>query len=480
MFRIQRSLRVLPLLVLLAARAFAGNSVTWDKDWEAALARAAQDKKVVFLAVNMDGEAANDRMAQKVYSDERVVAASALTVNLVASRFDHAPEGRPCTRFAGIDCISHKRVDGAARQKLLKPVASGFLVAPQHVFAGPDGKILLSVPYEVTAEELAWCFAAAIKLVDPKAAKALPPVGRAPKRLVSGGVFDPSGVPGAGLTPPTKAKLTELLKELKASFWGPGRELTILQVLLSPEPEAQEFIALELKNDLIGRRGFGGGNGGGGDPTNPGGADGGGDRQDRLMHAIGVLSPPVYWKIVAEFLDHEDELLRDEAVVALEQLAAPESVRALSSALAKEKSAKVKKDLLRALASAGASDDKARKTLIKYATTEKDDLLRRNAIIALGWLSPGADVNKVLADGLSAVVPEHRTAAAIAMGLSRNEAWIAFLEKAVATEASPDFKTNAETALIVLKGASLSLLRLAVRALCEDGLERERFFGAAQ
>lgn len=240
----------------VAAVALAGESIRWAPDWDEALQRAGAEKKVVFIAVNMDGEVANDRMAQKVYADERVVAASGWTINVVASRFDHAPEKRACTRFGGIECIQHRRIEGAVRQNVLKSDAKGYVVAPQHVFLAPDQSVILSVPYEVTAEELAWCFAAALKAVDPEAAKKVQAGGRAPRRLIQGAVFDPAALPGANLAPPTRAEVLELVKELRASMWSEGRPEKVLRVLMSPEPEAVEFIATELKNDLFGRRGW--------------------------------------------------------------------------------------------------------------------------------------------------------------------------------------------------------------------------------
>jgi hypothetical protein len=115
-----------------------GASIAWDHVYEDAVARAAKEHKPLFIAINMDGEGANDRMAQKVYTDSHVTALAAGTVNVVASRFDHAPEGKPCTRFAGLTCIEHKRVDGSVRGGLLKADEGGYVIAPQHVFLSPS------------------------------------------------------------------------------------------------------------------------------------------------------------------------------------------------------------------------------------------------------------------------------------------------------------------------------------------------------
>ncbi len=467
-------------LASLCPLTFAGGQIAWGKDFEEAKARAAAEKKVLFVAVNMDGEEANDRLAQKVYADARIVAAAGLTVNVVASRFDHAAEKKPCPRFGGIECIDHKRVDGAVRSNVLKADSNGYVIAPQHVFLGPDGAVILSVPYEVTAEELQWCFASAIKTVDPAAAKSVPSSGRPPRRLVQGGVFDPATVSGAGLAPPTREQVLELIKELKASMWGEGRIEKIQRVLMSPEPEAIEYIGAELKNDLFGPRGFGGGRGGGlGGGLGGTGAGGGAGFDPRLilMHAIGVLSPAPYWKLVSEYLDHDDEKLRNEAIVTLEQLAVPESTKGLLAALGKEKAVACRKDLMRAIGSAGTNDDKARKALLKAVAGEKDATVRQNAVVALGWLVPGTDVNKALGDLFGSKNPDERAAAVVAMGLSRNEAWVPIVEGGIAKEADAKVKAAAEAALAVLKGGSLTGLREPLRTACDDGIERERFFG---
>lgn len=462
------------LALLLGAAAPQKPAVAWSPRWEDAFAQAAAEKKVVFLAINMDGEAANDRMATKVYSDPKIVAASKLTVNLAASRFEHAPEGKPCTRFGALTCTEHRRIEGAARDNVLKTDAAGFTVSPQHIFLASDGKVLLSVPYEISAQELEWCFREALAVVDPHAAKQIAASGRAPRRLIQGGVFDPSAIPGANLSPPTREEVLAIIKEMRASLWSANRLQSIQRLLLSSEPEAIEQIESELKNEFFGRRGWVQG-----DPTNPDGGRGA-DYKDRLMHAIGVLSPQAYGKLVVEFLEHDDEKLRLEAIVALEQLAAPDSAVAITRAISKEKNARLRKDLYRALGSAGAGDEKARKSLLKALTSEKDALARRNALFALGWFPPAADSDKALGDALSGGTAEERCAAALGAGLTRHEAWRERVQQAASKEENPQVKECLAAASGVLNGAGVTTLRTLVRTICEDDLEREKLFGVAQ
>src|SRR5206468_1736167 len=148
---------------------------------EDTLSRAREQKRVVFLAVNMDGERANERMVEKVYRDKAIVALAASTLNLVASAAEHAPLDRTCPRFAGLHCLDHRRIDTAVRDQILKPDSQGFVIAPQHVFLDPEGKVILSVPYEITVPELEWCFVTALRAVDPQCKAAMSPGARPPK-----------------------------------------------------------------------------------------------------------------------------------------------------------------------------------------------------------------------------------------------------------------------------------------------------------
>ena len=154
---------VLAPLVVAAARPAAG--IAWAASLADARAAAQASGKVIFIAINMDGEHANDTLAEEVYRDKLIVALAAETVNLVASASAHGKGD--CARFPGVTCEQHRDVDIKVRHEVLG-LGTGPVVAPQHVFLGPDGKILLSVPYEVRAGELEWCFHEARRLVDPK------------------------------------------------------------------------------------------------------------------------------------------------------------------------------------------------------------------------------------------------------------------------------------------------------------------------
>jgi len=472
-----RPLRTVVLLAFLAPCALAGD-IAWTSGFEKTLERASAEKKVVFLAVNMDGERANDRMVEKVYRDKAVVELSARTLNLVASAAEHAKMDKDCPRFPGVRCQDHRRVDSAARKDVLKSDAQGLVLAPQHVFLGSDGQVILSVPYEIAADELVWCFVTALTKADPATAPAMPTSARSPQRLVLGGTSDPTGADAGGsLVPPTKKEVDAIIKRLERGLEFAERVNELRRLIQSDEPDAIEFIGKELKSG-----GFGGGMGGlggGGGGLGGRGGGGGGPRQQILLHAIGVYSPPAYWAVVTEFLGHSDEILRREAAVTLEQLGAREAVPALTKALAQEKEPGHQKDLIRALGACGAADAKVRAMLIQRAKKDKQTLVRQNAVLAMAWSTNDADVKAFLRAALESGEDWEREAAALAVGIGRDAAWIPVLDVAAPRALDPNAKAAIEASRKVLEGEPLSTLRDHVTRVGRDEISRDRIFGRA-
>jgi hypothetical protein len=439
---------------------------------------------VIFLAVNMDGEKANERIVEKVYTDKSIVELSQSTLNVVASAAEHVPADKPCTRFKGMFCLDHRRNDTAARKEILIADADGLVIAPQHVFIGPDGKVILSVPYEIDAHELEWCFATALAKADPAGKAAMPAGAHMPRRVVMGGVFDPKSTPGGSVAPLTKKELVELIKEMrKGTMRGPDRLNAMRRILASDEAEALEFVQDEMRSGGGGGPGGGGGGGGkyGGGGGGAGAAGGGGLEKHKLMlHAMGVLSPPAYHAIVEQSLDDHEVVLRTESAVALEQLAAPESVRALQTALQKESDPAVQKEILRALGTTGAADARVRTMLVKRATTEKNELLRLNAILALGSCDPEPEVKEALKTLLTKGTDKERTAAVCALALTRDESWIQEIEAATKETKDGDLAKAAAAATSVLKGGELRKIREPMSHIGQDKVQRERLFGKVE
>ncbi len=478
--------------IILASLVFvssvAPSDIAWQKSWDDTLAQAKSQKKIVFVAVNMDGEHANDRLATSVYKDKSVVELSAQTLSVVASVVEHTSGDKPCPRFAGITCADHRRIDVTLRKDVLKPDAEGWVVAPQHVFLDPSGKVILSVPYEISASELAWCFVTALHTFDASSNVAMPSGAHAPRRLILGGVYDPNSAPGGGQRTPTRAEVLEKIKSLRKEARGKWEKSDLREILASDEPEALEFIRAELRSGGAGGgggkgggAGAGGGKGGGGGGGSYGGAaNANGDEAQHaeMLHLMGIVSPAAYWAIAAEYTGDNEVKVRDEALVALEQMASPDSIKALETALAKETDKKVQKDVLRALASAGANDKSVRQMLLKRAKSEKDALLRVNLIAALGSLAAGDDLAQTLDGVMKDGKVDERSAAALAMAINRDARYQKSLELAAKDTRDAAAAKTAELALAVAKGASIGTLAAPLKKLCQDTIDRERFFGA--
>jgi hypothetical protein len=67
------------------------HQILWQRDLDQALALAHAEGRALFIAVNMDGESASDRIVQEEYRDARFVADTRPFVCLVASVFRHNP-----------------------------------------------------------------------------------------------------------------------------------------------------------------------------------------------------------------------------------------------------------------------------------------------------------------------------------------------------------------------------------------------------
>jgi hypothetical protein len=135
------------------------------------------------------------------------------------------------------------------------------------------------------------------------------------------------------------------------------------------------------------------------------------------------------------------------------------------------------KELVRALAACGAADPKVRAAIVKRARTERDELVRINAIVALGLVDQDEDVDEFLEQILAGNDDAQRTAAACAAGLTRNDAWISVLEPIATGSGDAALKDAATRALEVVRGGPIQRLQMPVWTICKDKVPRERTFG---
>ncbi|MEE2940742.1 MAG: hypothetical protein VX460_10190 [Planctomycetota bacterium] len=477
---------VTSLLLVAAAGATTAvvplGGIQWEDSFDLALERADAEGKVVFIAVNMDGEAANERAVKSVYTDRALTALTGHTANVIASADRHSRSGA-CKRFGCISCDVHQEADIEVRERILKPDATGAVIAPQHVFLSPAGDVLLSVPYEVSAKELAWCFGEAFERAGVTDAPDVPAGARRPRRLIIG---DVASLGRRNRAPLTKEAVEELIALLRKGTERSDRNSMIQHLATADEDEAREYVLSLLRSG--GGRGGGGRRGGGG-----GGRNGSERERAALLRWIGTASPVSYAEVVEPFIDAGTVDARSEAIVALEQLASEDSVKALLGALKKAKDETIEKNLLRAIGACGPGDRKVRSALLKASEDVKNPLARQNALLALGWAENDEGVSERLRQ---AVLPEEfakkskigpdriteleREAAVVAMGISRDEAWTEMLTRIREDEEEPqELRDAASASLEVIAGGEYRLLRDALMRAGSDEIPRDRLFRAA-
>lgn len=444
---------LLPLLLALAGRP----DIPWSPTYEEALEAAAGGRALVFVAIHMDDRPDCARMLE-VYEEPRIEQLASAAASLVASGDRHAKDR--CPLFAGLECDQHIAVDMEVRRNQLGSVAGRKVVAPQHLFLDSAGRVVLSVPFEVSPEELEWCFHAARERVDLSFDEPHRWEARAPRAVLFGEVVDPDSVPSA--MPMPEQEVLQRIDDLKRGGQTPQQRLKLLQELVvADHPEAIEFTRAVL------RSGVGGGRGSGVNAR---------DLRPELLRRIGEVSPRSYHEVVSERIDGGVEELQLEAIVALEQLAAPGSLDALLGALRGAREVAVKKNLLRAIGAVGGHDARARKALLRHAD-DREPLVRRCALLGLGFLAQHEDVEEALGEALASEEPLDQAAAALGLAFTRERKWIAPLREAREVAAGGDAKAAIDGAIEVLEGARLSVLAEDVRLVGGDELPRARIFG---
>ncbi len=439
--------------ILLAAPAA---SIQWTASLDEAQERARSEKRVLFVAVHLPGEAANERMAKDVYTDRAITALSRETVNVLAMAMDRYQENGTRIDLGGLTEEDLRRLDIDLRARVLKPDADGYVVAPQHVFLAPDGKVLLSVPYELTRAELEWCFIEAIRAVNPDAKLHPSSDVHPPKRLIRSGVIEGSDE-SIGATAATLEEVRALIREL-AKGRAPDRFEKMMRILTADEEEARDFITKQLRGG--GRRGD--------------------ENKAGMIHNIQRRSPPSWWEVVVEFADHTSPKVREEVAACLEVLAAPDSLRTIKKVLSKEKDPRLTGMWLRAQASAGAGETKIAKITLREAGHAHDPQRRANAVLALGYLAPSEEIRAQLRESLADPKEPQtvRMAAICAMALTRDESYREVLEPVA--EGEDDLAQAATAALQTFTAGDLTSLGPFVKQACGDEVDRERIFGKSK
>ncbi len=138
----RHTVSILIVLVLAGSglRAQTG-SPHWLGDLDDALEKAKETGKPILIAMHMKGEIACDRMIRNVYTDPQVLSRLESFVVLPTSPDRHnmtAPEA-PCPRFPGINCADHLMTEVQVKEEVL---GTDTVKVPQHIILSPDGERL--------------------------------------------------------------------------------------------------------------------------------------------------------------------------------------------------------------------------------------------------------------------------------------------------------------------------------------------------
>lgn len=173
-------------------------------------------------------------------------------------------------------------------------------------------------------------------------------------------------------------------------------------------------------------------------------------------------------------LSDNDIALRREVSVALEQLAEPKALAALTKQFRAEEETDVRKELIRAIASCGRDSSKAQKLVTQNASKAKDELLRINAMIAAASLEDRQLVVDLARSGLLAGVGGVRAAAGYVIGIRRELELRPQLEAAIETESDSEVRAALERALAVLDGGEAAQLDPILRDFARSDILRDR------
>lgn len=447
----------IPLLTSLFLATTVGD-ITWEKEYASARARAQEEGRILFVSILSDDEARSDLFWDDIYSDRRVRALSEETVNLVACLDAQDKKRSSSAKQAGLSRDEARYMEAAIRDELLAKNAEGVVASPQHLWFSPAGELLQCVAFEMTADEMVWCFVNARRRAGLKH-DPMPEGLRAPLRFLTREPYVPADgdTHGRAFTP---AEVKQELKSTKSGFTiTAGRAGRFVRLAFTDDKAAREYVYKELQSGLV--------------------TWGGTGMIVGALHTMGLVAPASGWEIFEYYGDHKEARVRNECAVGLEQLGASSGLKLIKTMLRKEKDSSVKKNWLRALGSCGRSTSAVRKQMLGLADRERDPVLKANILFSLGWLDHHEDVREVLVQTLhdADVDVRLRTAAVCAIALGRDESQLEAVRKFAGGDGIPASLSEAATAAVaILEGGDLMGLQASVMDSCDDILSRERVF----
>jgi len=452
--------QILRVLIPLLAASTASAQIQWARSLDDALTEAKSKNTAVFVALNMDGERANDQMVEDHYRDSILVKLSANTVNLFCSANVHG-NGR-CKRCKGTTCSIHRANDYQVRRKILKVDGETSVVAPQHLFLSPDGEIIHSASYFITKGELEWLWAQAIQSVQPEFKWTPSDRYRAPASMRKGGA-DKTPL---DQKPPTKEEVEQALKDIKnaTSNFGSGGGGDIrgqmrqwAKRMENTQKNSRILIRSDDKRALdwgkTSLRSYG-------------------RFRESLIRDIGKFSPHPWAKLIEESLEDKSDGVRKTTIIATGQIANPKSASKLRKVLKKEKEEALQGQILRALAACSPANRSTIRAIAKAAKSNKSELVRAHAVVAAGKLEDRDAVTEILQVALQDESSKVRSVAAYVIGVRLDKAMTDSLLSVMQAEPEDAVKSWMQKALDAIKSGDNKAFKTFLATMLDGKGER--------
>jgi hypothetical protein len=437
----------------------AQSKLNWTPDAKKAVVDAAEQKRVLFLSVGFVGEDRSEEILKSAFADKAVIAQAAETINIPAWTWALGEE-KKLPAFGEAEPFDHSANLAKATSEWLKPNSLDTIAMPQHVWLTADGEILVSCPWEISAEEMSWCFDEALRRAGMETRPAMTEGAHPPRRLLLGLVHEISSEDDLGRGLNSK-ELKPIMEELRKGFVTGRNTEDMVRIMFSKDKDGVEFIDQQL-----GLWDFGG--------------SAAANIIDGSYAVMGMISPVEYLDLFESKIEASRDSLRATVAVAYEQMGRSEGLSAIKKALKKEKSDFVRAEWVRALGACARGDKSTAKALIKLVEKDKDPRVQLNAVIALGHVLPQSEARDFLVELTKQPGGEMRQAAVLALALGREYSARADLVELRSASPSESLLAAVDKAVAVLDGANLFELEELIRAIDGSEIARPRLFFRAK
>ncbi|MDP6837651.1 MAG: HEAT repeat domain-containing protein [Planctomycetota bacterium] len=432
-----------------------GKPVAWEPSLATALVRAEKEQRPLLLSLGAVGEARSEALDKELYGNRKLSPCFEQSINVAAWSFLEGEE-RKLPDFGDTEPEHHGDNWALAMERWLRPNAKGVIALPQHLWLSPQGEVLVSCPWELSAEEFSWCADQALRRIGEGERPELLKEARPPRRLLLAEVVQllDDDERGRGLKPD---ELEQLLKSKRKGYLTGGDAKDVARILFTDDQDAIDY--------MMGQMGL---------------WEFGGDALANIINGtyslMGLVCPASYVELLEKFAGHNRASTRAAIAAALEQIGHRDGLSVVKKALKKERDDAARAEWVRALGACGRGDKGVAKMLIKLAQKEKHGRVRVNAILGLGHVLPEKGAYEFLTELCTSAEGEERQAAILALALGRATAAEELLEGLKGPAVFGETGEVLEKSLEVLAGGNLYLIESAVRRVSGSSIGRQRLF----